>query len=403
MAYTRIRRRRSEARDEGSRAASALALALICMCLVIGTSVARRLRDGEPLGLSSFGDWIASRLASAPGSGAGAAARAGSGVEVTNLDVDIDGDGKLEAAVAVRDARGNGRIELYRRGASGAYQLMAQVDSGPVVELEAVVLRQDGEEMWSRLMLARAEYDQTVGAMTRAQVLTAYAWDAAAGDLVPVWQMTVASESVFNGDDELARADLQPEMARKVKGWGRLASAAAHRFVGGGSGGAVGGVAGAVPHVQVASAQEVHSYIQADDTFVSLAKRTVNQAFVWSQKWKHFILTEAEVGREGATADAYPGAPEGQPLAPGTKVAVLEQERKCVEGIVFRPPYLARVLLSDGRCCFVRDDLLLMASEGQVTMLGATDVDREGAEVGWSGGPVEGLWRTDEASGTEYG
>ena len=91
--------------DEGSRAASALALALICMCLVIGTSVARRLRDGEPLGLSSFGDWIASRLASAPGSGAGAAARSGSGVEVTNLDVDIDGDGKLEAAVAVRDAR----------------------------------------------------------------------------------------------------------------------------------------------------------------------------------------------------------------------------------------------------------------------------------------------------------
>ena len=134
LAYTRIRRRRSEARDEGSRAASALALALICMCLVIGTSVARRLRDGEPLGLSSFGDWIASRLASAPGSGAGAAARSGSGVEVTNLDVDIDGDGKLEAAVAVRDARGNGRIELYRRGASGA-QLMAQVDSGPVVEL----------------------------------------------------------------------------------------------------------------------------------------------------------------------------------------------------------------------------------------------------------------------------
>ena len=53
-----------------------------------------------------------------------------------------------------------------------------------------------------------------------------------------------------------------------------------------------------------------------------------------------------------------------------------------MEGIVFRPPYLARVLLSDGRCCFVRDDLLLMASEGQVTMLGATDVDREGAEVG---------------------
>ena len=156
-----------------------------------------------------------------------------------------------------------------------------------------MVLRQDGEEMWSRLMLARAEYDQTVGAMTRAQVLTAYAWDAAAGDLVPVWQMTVASESVFNGDDELARADLQPEMARKVKGWVRLASAASHRFVVGGSGGVVGGVAGAVPHVQVASAQEVHSYIQADDTFVSLAKRTVNQAFVWSQKWKHFILTEA--------------------------------------------------------------------------------------------------------------
>ena len=38
---------------------------------------------------------------------------------MTNLDVDIDGDGKLEAAVAVRDARGNGRIELYRRGAWG--------------------------------------------------------------------------------------------------------------------------------------------------------------------------------------------------------------------------------------------------------------------------------------------
>ena len=30
---------------------------------------------------------------------------------------------------------------------------------------------------------------------------------------------------------------------------------------------------------------------------------------MWSQKWKHFILTEAEVGREGATAYAYPGAP----------------------------------------------------------------------------------------------
>ena len=72
--------------------------------------------------------------------------------------------------------------------------------------------------MWSRLMLARAEYDQTVGAMTRAQVLTAYAWDAAAGDLVPVWLMTVASESVFNGDDELARADLQPEMGQESQG-----------------------------------------------------------------------------------------------------------------------------------------------------------------------------------------
>ena len=61
-----------------------------------------------------------------------------------------------------------------------------------------------------------------------------------------------------------------------------------------------------------------------------------------------------------------------------------------MEGIGFRPPYLARVLLSDGRCCFVRDDLLLMASEGQVTMLGATDVDREGSEVGWSGGRWRG-------------
>ncbi|OPZ65478.1 MAG: hypothetical protein BWY85_00550 [Firmicutes bacterium ADurb.Bin506] len=355
MAYSRIRRRRLEAQEEGARAAYALALALICMVLVIGTAYARRIGDGEPLGLSALGDWIALQLATARGT-----VGIETGGEVTNLDLDMDGDGTLEAAVAVVDAGGKGRIELYKRGSSGSYQLLATVNSGPVTEMDLVVVKDGSREMWARLLVAKADYDQSVGAMTRASVITAYAWDATASDLVQVWQATTKSESVFDSSDQIVREAMQPALAKTAKGWVRLASASAYKFV-----------EGSPARIQVSSAQEAHSYIEADDAFAPLSKRTVNQVFTWSPKWKCFILEEAEVGRSGAITYAYPGAPAGPSLSPGTKLAILEQERKCVEGLVFIPPYMARVLLSDGTRCFVRDDALLTASGGPLTMIGA--------------------------------
>lgn len=361
MAYSRIRRRRPAAQEEGARAAYAFALALICMVLVIGTSYARRIRDGEPLGLSFVGDWIAAQLASARGS-----AGIETGGEVSNLDLDMDGDGTLEAAVAVSEAGGTGRIELYKRGSSGSYQLLATVNSGPVSEMQLAVVKEGSREMWARLLVARADYDQSVGAMTRASVVTAYAWDAAAGNLVQVWQATAKSESVFDSSDQIAREAMQPAAAKDARGWVRLASASAYKF----AAGAGTGMAASAAQIHMSSAQEVHSYIVDDDAFAPLAKRTVNQVFAWSPKWKCFVLEEAEVGRDSAATYAYPGAPAGASLSPGTKVALLEQERKCVEGLVFSPPYMARVLLNSGVQCFVREDALLAASGGPLTMLG---------------------------------
>lgn len=331
------------------------------MVLVIGTAYARRIRDGEPLGLSALGDWIALQLASARGS-----VGLETGGEVTNLDLDIDGDGTLEAAVAVAETGGKGRVELYKRGSSGSYQLLATVNSGPVTEMELVVVKDGSREMWSRLLVTRSDYDQSVGAMTRASVVTAYAWDAAAANLVQVWQATARSESVFDSSDQIARDAMQPAAAKAARGWVRLASASAYKFAAG-----AGSAQATAAQIQVSSAQEAHSYIEADDAFAPLSKRTVNQVFTWSSKWKCFILEEAEVGRSGAVTYAYPGAPAGPSLSPGAKLAVLEQERKCVEGLVFRPPYMARVLLSDGTRCFVREDALLAESGGPLTLLGA--------------------------------
>jgi len=58
----------------------------------------------------------------------------------------------------------------------------------------------------------------------------------------------------------------------------------------------------------------------------------------------------------------YPGADDGLRIDPGTDVAILESERKCVEGLVFGPPFLLRVKLPNGKRCFVSEDSVLTSA-----------------------------------------
>lgn len=346
LGYARVRRRRPDP-PEARRAAAASALILICAAVVVLTSYARRVADGLPLGLSPFADEIAMRLASS---------RSGGGEEVSNFDLDIDGDGTDEAVVALRDGGGDGRMELYRKTSSGSYQLMAAIDSGPVVDVKLAVLDWNNahiggavaarEPVWRRILVATADYNQSIGAMSRALVNTAYVWDGT--HLVQVWQATVTSESVFDTGDETTRKSMLPSVAAKAQGWMRLASVSEHVFTG-----------GSVPQVSVTSTQEVHSYLESDDKFVPLASREVKQVYHWSDKWNAFVIGEAKVGGSGAKGLAFPGSPEGFDIPPGTAVAIMEQERKCAEGLVFNPPYMVRVMLTDGRCCFVEEGHLL--------------------------------------------
>lgn len=329
---------------------------------------------------------------------------------VLSIDVDITDDPGDEIATSHWTSPLEGYLELHGKmttGARGGYKLLARVDSGPVVELGKVVLDLDlkpstggqngrppaessnspaesgqtGEAapMWGTLILAQANYDQSAGAMSKTTVSTAYAWNGRT--LVEVWSATTCSEAVWN----LSWGSVESVMANSWR-WGLSRERALRDFVGpggdvrataAGGGGAKGldlgpgnwvrlassssveFVSGPVPSVVMKSLHQYHSYSEKDDAFKLMSSREVAQTFCWSDRWNAFVLGEGTVGREGAIGMQFPGASDGMTIHPGTDLAILESERKCVEGLVFGPPFLLRVKLPDGSRCFVNEEAVL--------------------------------------------
>jgi hypothetical protein len=382
-----------------SRVAVVAILSFICgLVLSLGT-IAEPIRRGSLDG-SGYGGCS---LLSATGSDS-----TGSGGPVLSIDVDITDDPGDEIATSHWTSPLEGYIELHGKAAAGArggYKLLARVDSGPVVELEKIVLDWDlrslpsGENgrtpsngpnlraesgqtgetapMWATLILAQANYDQSAGAMSKTTVSTAYAWNGRT--LVEVWSATTCSEAVWN----LSWGSVEGVMANSWR-WGLTRERALRDFAGLGgdvrataAGGAKGldlgpgnwvrlasfssveFVSGPVPSVVMKSLHEYHSYSEKDDAFKLMNSRQVAQTFCWSDRWNAFVLGEGTVGREGAIGMEFPGASDGTMIHPGTDLAILESERKCVEGLVFGPPFLLRVKLPDGSRCFVNEEAVL--------------------------------------------
>lgn len=381
------------------RVAVVAILFFICgLVLSLGT-IAEPVQRGS-LGGSAYGGCS---LLSTTGSDS-----TGSSGPVLSIDVDITDDPGDEVATSYWTSPLEGHLELHGKvatGARGGYKLLARVDSGPIVELRKVVLDwdfespQSGEDgrtpsggpgslagsgqtgetapMWATLILAEASYDQSAGAMSQTTVSTAYAWNGRT--LVEVWSATTCSEAVWNlswGSVEsvmanswrwgLARertlrdlassgGDVRATASGGTRGldlgpgnWVRLASSSRVEFV-----------SGRVPSVVMKSSHEYHSYNEKDDAFKLMNSREVVQTFCWSDRWNAFVLGEGTVGREGAAGMEYPGASGGATIHPGTDLAILESERKCVEGLVFGPPFLLRVKLPDGSRCFVNEEAVL--------------------------------------------
>lgn len=346
------RRRRKHARvriaqarrDSWTRPASAVALFGICAMVLAANALWQRLEPGYPMG------------AAVP------TASSGQVGPMLSLDIDITADPGCEVASSRWTSSQEGVIELYARdessSKSGGYRLLDRVQAGPVVELSQVALAPSAEAglpgaqpdkpIWGVLLVAAAEYDQSVGALSRSTVTTAYAWDGR--KLVEVWSATTQSEAVWNlGWGQLGETAVIGRGARLGAGdWVRLTGVSKVEFS-----------AGPRPSIMLRSSQKHESYDENNDAFTTIKSREVAQTYYWSDRWSAFILSEAIVGRDGATGMEYPRAAGGFSIAAGTDLAVLEAEGQCVEGLVFSPPHLLRVKLPDGRRCFVGEGSVL--------------------------------------------
>jgi hypothetical protein len=234
------------------------------------------------------------------------------------------------------------------------------VEAGPVVELSCMTLSkqseagssaaQNGRAVWGTLLVAAAEYDQSVGAMSKSTVTTAYAWDGR--NLVEVWSATTRSEAVWNPawdvPNDTGVGGAHADAGVGSGDWIRLTSLSKVDFI-------AGPQAGLRPSIVLRSSHKHESYDEDADVFTTIKSREVVQTYYWSDKWKAFILSEATVGQGGATGMEHPGAVSRFSIPAGTVVAVLESERQCAEGLVFGPPHLLRVKMPDGRRCFVDD------------------------------------------------
>ncbi|MEA4883618.1 MAG: hypothetical protein VB144_08185 [Clostridia bacterium] len=331
---------------------------------------------------------------------------------VLSIDIDMTSDPGDELVTSRKISSSEGSIELYAasdgggRGTEaqasknavnspssmaqmgkGGYRRLAQVDAGPVVEMAPVILAAPGSDgaarpVWGSLILAHAEYDQTMGAMSKSRVSTAYAWNGV--NLAEVWSAATASESVWNTSWGQPSADAMSSWAwRRVRGETPLAQpgAAIGASGSGGDGKAdssarlgpgnwvrlagscrVEFVKGSVPVVVLRSFQEYQSYSEKTDSFSTIRSRNVTAAYCWSDRWGSFIRSEGSIGSAGTTGMDYPGAGGGFRIPPGAEAAILELERECPEGLAFPAPYLARIKLRDGRRCFVREDDILASA-----------------------------------------
>ncbi len=352
--YAQVRRSRARHRSL-PRAASAVLLFGICGMVLAVNAVWWKMERGYPMGMSLFDALPVPGRASA---GAAAAPTAGDGKAgpMLSLDIDMTSDPGPEVAGSRWTSSQEGVIELYARDDSSAgaggragYRLLDQVEAGPVVELSCATLWQQpgggsaavqsGRPVWGTLLVAAAEYDQSVGAMSRSQVTTAYAWDG--HSLVEVWSATTYSEAVWN----LAwDAPKEVETGAGAEDWIRLTSLSRLDFV-----------AGSRPSIVLRSSQKHESYNENTDVFTTVKSREVVQTYYWSDRWSAFILSEATVGQGGATGMEHPGAVSRFSIPAGTVLAVLESESQCAEGLVLDPPHLLRVKMPDGRRCFVDD------------------------------------------------
>jgi hypothetical protein len=322
-----------------------------------------------------------------------------------SLEIDITPDPGNEIATTRTVSRYQGYIELHTKTSRG-YRLLGSVESGPVTRLSAVHMRParstegaapgaegGGQELgpiWATLILAEAEYDQSVGALSKATVSTAYAWNGR--QLVEVWSATTRSESVWNtgwseGGGDLARSAWRVAAARARPArvpdeatvpatavsapaeWVRVVSRTEVEFQG-----------AEVPCIVTRSVQEYQKHVEEEDTFVTVASREVSQRFCWSDRWTAFVLSEGKISREGAVAYEYPGSDVTWTLAPGLDVAVLESERNAVEGLVHDPPYLLRVRTPDGKGCYVNETCVLPhGTGGALGKLSCVESQRRGA------------------------
>ena len=376
--HARVRRVRAH-HSSLPRAASAAGLFGICMVVLVANAVWWNVERGYPMGMSL--------LDALPGLGrasAGAAARATAARETAaptaadgktglmlSVDIDITQDPGPEVASSRWTSSQDGVIELYARdeasvpsGGRSGYRLLDRVEAGPVVELSCMTLSkqseagssaaQNGRAVWGTLLVAAAEYDQSVGAMSKSTVTTAYAWDGR--NLVEVWSATTRSEAVWNPawdvPNDTGVGGAQADAGAGSGDWIRLTSLSKVDFI---AGPQAGPQAGPRPSIVLRSSHKHESYDEDADVFTTIKSREVVQTYYWSDKWKAFILSEATVGQGGATGMEHPGAVSRFSIPAGTVVAVLESESQCAEGLVFGPPHLLRVKMPDGRRCFVDD------------------------------------------------
>ena len=211
--HARVRRVRAR-RCSLPRAASAGLLFSLCAMVLGANAVWWRMEHGYPMGMSLFDALPAPGRALAGAAGATAPTAAdGKAGPMLSLDIDLTADPGSEVVSSRWTSSQDGVIELYARdgsltaaGGRTGYCLLDRVEAGPVVELSCATLLQQpgdgssavqlGRPMWGTLLVAAAEYDQSVGAMSKSRVTTAYAWDGR--NLVEVWSATTRSEAVWN-------------------------------------------------------------------------------------------------------------------------------------------------------------------------------------------------------------
>ena len=199
--------RRPQARRYGiPRAASAALLFGLCTMVLAVNAVWWKMERGYPMGMSLF-DALPVRGRASAGAAVTSTASDGKAGPMLSLDIDMTSDPGPEVASSRWISSQDGVIELYARDDSSAgaggragYRLLDQVEAGPVVELSCATLWQQpgggsaavqsGRPVGGTLLVAAAEYDQSVGAMSRSQVTTAYAWDGYS--LVEVWSATTS-------------------------------------------------------------------------------------------------------------------------------------------------------------------------------------------------------------------